>query len=61
MTVKELKEILNTVDDDLEVILEYCVDHVEADELVFEIAVNDTEFYLVGESCGSEDKKDDRN
>lgn len=53
MTVGELKKILADVDDNLEVIIEYSVDNVEGDDLVVEVAINDTEFYLVGETCGS--------
>lgn len=51
MTVGELKKILNKIDDNFEVIIEYCINNVEGNDLVVEIATNDTEFYLVGESC----------
>lgn len=54
MTVKELKKILNNIDDNLEIVIEYCVDNIEGNDCIAEIAVNDTEFYLVGESCGGE-------
>lgn len=53
MTVGELKKILDSVDNNLEVIIEYCINNVEGNDLVVEIATNDTEFYLVGESCGA--------
>lgn len=56
MTVGELKEILNTVDDNLEVLIEYAIYDgrglVEGDDTVVETASNDTEFYLVGETAG---------
>ena len=49
MTVKELKDILNDMDDDLEIIIEMVVDEVERNECVSHIEFNDKEFYLVGE------------
>lgn len=51
MTVKKLKEILSSLDDNLEVMVKV-VDNVmdERNERISHIETNDTEFYLIGES-----------
>ena len=56
MTVKELKEILKNMDDNLEVIIEVTECDEQDDDTVFyernetvdHFEFNDTEFYLVG-------------
>lgn len=54
MTVKELKERLKNVDDNLELIIEMVVIEkempAERNELVDHVEINDKEFYLIGES-----------
>lgn len=56
MTVKELKEQLKNVDDNLELIIEMVVMEkgmpTERNELVDHVEMNDKEFYLIGESGG---------
>ena len=50
MTVKELKEILSSMDENLEIVLEVVDAGVERNEIVDHVEYNDTEFYIVGES-----------
>ena len=55
MTVKELKEQLKNVDDNIKLIIEMVVMEndlpTERNELVDHVEMNGKEFYLIGESC----------